>query len=1141
MYKKTIILIALFCFFFLRNSISQDISEQISRADSLYNKGIFIDAAVLYEKIAIDELSSSELTSSRISELLHLAGLSYYSAGNYAKAIENFEKVVSINDELNNETNVALTYNNIGMVYNTWQKTDKAIEYYKKSLDIIISVDNKSQTAIILNNLGIIYNSLGNHTEAIHYFFKALEIDKELNFPVDIANDYNNIGIAYKSSGQFDKAINYFQLGISKYQTLDSNNDLLKIMNNLSLTYSEAGKYDSALVWMNKYDEITDRSGVTAVNIQSLLSKGNIYLRLKQFDKAKDYYSQALELSLKQNDQSNAINAWKGSGNVHFALADYSKAIEYYSIALENEVKAQNFGDASKTNIRIGDIYMAANNINEALVSYKNAYDLAVKTGNSECIATSSNNIGKVYSSWGKYDKAVEFFHTALNDALKNNNQNDIAESYNNIGLIYKAWGRYDDAIDYYNKALDINLKHKQAEKIAIRYNNIGACYQKKGDLTTAFDYFNKAMNYAQQAENKNLIAVCYTNFGFYYKSMGDNLKALENFKQAMEIDLKIGKESNIASDYNNIGTIYISNNDFVNAQEYFFKALEIDDKLMLEADMAIDYNNLGASYIGLSQFDKAIECLLKAVNLKEKLRKTASPDSRREYFESQINTYNDLIYAYLSVKDIPNAFKTIELSKAKLLAERISKSDSTINIFSLAEIQRELDEKTAIIVYATINREDLTIMLITKNNVTVKKNNKKAFVDKVLKNFDVEIKSYIYDQLPENLKGNQLLLNKEIKSRKQELEAIIQFYRKLLFIPNPDKITKEKSMLLGKLLYEFLLSPVETYLAGNTSLIIEPDGILGFLPFETLINKDNHYLVEQTEVSYTPSLSILNLIKKRIYSADRKCLLAIGGAIYNSATYNNDMKISDLLLKYDSLNFTITKGTLAKYLNEEQIKYLQKKTTEAINNKSSLKNIYNEMGYGYWANLPGSLAEIRVLSRIIQDCDTITANDVNENYIKSLSLSGKLKNYKIIHFSTHGVGISEIPELSAIILNPENNNIEDGYLRMGEISELNLNADFVNLSACETGLGKIYSGEGVVGLSQAFIIAGANGISASLWQVNDKSTAQFMIDVFTLAKTENISYMQAINKAKRLFIEGKHSEKWRSPYYWAPFIYYGN
>ena len=106
------------------------------------------------------------------------------------------------------------------------------------------------------------------------------------------------------------------------------------------------------------------------------------------------------------------------------------------------------------------------------------------------------------------------------------------------------------------------------------------------------------------------------------------------------------------------------------------------------------------------------------------------------------------------------------------------------------------------------------------------------------------------------------------------------------------------------------------------------------------------------------------------------------------------------------------------------------------------------------------------------------------------------------------------------------------------EITDLNIEAQLVVLSACETGLGKIYGGEGVVGLTQSFLVAGAGGLCVSLWKVSDTATTEFMTGMYTLAEKENLSYRDAITAMKRLFIR---EDAYAHPFFWAPFVYYGN
>ncbi len=156
--------------------------------------------------------------------------------------------------------------------------------------------------------------------------------------------------------------------------------------------------------------------------------------------------------------------------------------------------------------------------------------------------------------------------------------------------------------------------------------------------------------------------------------------------------------------------------------------------------------------------------------------------------------------------------------------------------------------------------------------------------------------------------------------------------------------------------------------------------------------------------------------------------------------------------------------------------------------------------------------------------------------------VTGIVRLPQTLHFATHGMVVPEQPELSALVLSQVagDSSGQDGYLLMDEIAQLKLQADFVALSACETGLGKIYGGEGVVGLTQAFLIAGASGLSVSLWQVADESTARFMLEVYRLQRAGSHDWPAAITAVKRRFAKGDFGAAWKDPHYWAPFVYYG-
>ena len=151
------------------------------------------------------------------------------------------------------------------------------------------------------------------------------------------------------------------------------------------------------------------------------------------------------------------------------------------------------------------------------------------------------------------------------------------------------------------------------------------------------------------------------------------------------------------------------------------------------------------------------------------------------------------------------------------------------------------------------------------------------------------------------------------------------------------------------------------------------------------------------------------------------------------------------------------------------------------------------------------------------------------------------VSRYRYIHLATHGFVNSEKPELSGVQLCSLKGDSQDGILYSGDVYGLKLKCDLLILSACETGLGKIMKGEGIVGLSRAFIYAGSQNLLVSLWKVADNSTSQMMVAFYKLMldkENANLNYAELLQKAKLSLIADKNYAR---PYYWAPFILIGD
>ncbi|MBI4647044.1 MAG: CHAT domain-containing protein [Bacteroidia bacterium] len=380
-------------------------------------------------------------------------------------------------------------------------------------------------------------------------------------------------------------------------------------------------------------------------------------------------------------------------------------------------------------------------------------------------------------------------------------------------------------------------------------------------------------------------------------------------------------------------------------------------------------------------------------------------------------------------------------------------------------------------------------------------------------------------------------ITNSEFKIKMQYIPSnftnTIKQYRRAIINRNDNNNTyKEVGYYLYKMLFPQKLNK------QITNLIIIPDNILSLVPFETLLTghageKDFNelpYLVRKYNISYSYSATLFN---RTFPKTPTKTI---------EVTQLNDwLAIAPVFSDKNTSGLTLASRNLMTQLDK-------------FNKDTSLNRSYILTTGNYINPLPGTETEVKNIFSVFDSLNyksKVQLNDVaSEQYIKS----GDLNNYRIVHFATHGFVNNQKPELSGILLaqiqdtaelqyNIENyisKEQNDGILYSGEIYNMRLNADLVVLSACETGLGKIKKGEGIIGLTRALLYAGAKNIIVSLWQVADESTSQLMIEFyrnFLEQQMQNPTYSLALSKAKlKLIDEGKFSH----PFYWSPFILIG-
>jgi CHAT domain-containing protein/tetratricopeptide (TPR) repeat protein len=940
-------------------------------------------------------------------------------------------------------------------------------------------------------------------------------------------------GKALEKSGPLKDTIPSFMMALEIEKSSKSPRPqfLMLLYAKISTIYFILGNYSAAEEDAKSALLISQKLGDKEAIAGQNRSLGMIYRAWSKYNLALKYFGEALMMNVDLKNHAGVARDLTLVGSVYLAWGEYDEALKFLIQALPISRNLKLHSTTATTLSDIGRVHYAQGNHNKALGFFKEAMTIDKKLGRRSTWAASHTNIGLCYEALGEFEQALVQFKAALELDTKIGKQAAIARDLSHIGLIYFNWGQFDAALDNFKQAMAIATKLNLKAKIALNLNNIGSVLRERGHYDQALAHFKKALEIDRAIGRTGETANDYNNIGLAYLSLNQHEKALENFGAALEIDKKLGRQGNMSRDYNNLGMIADAIGQYKQARDFFQNALAIDKKLENRPAAAIKYNNIGMAAFHLKDYPAAIENFEAAVAIKEKLRITASGNARRDYLASQIHTYQWLMSAYLKDGDLVKTFKVIELSRAKLLAEQLSGTETNFKRPSMGKIQFELDDKTAVLVFASVAEPPLILILITDDSVMGFELDV-ADLEKKLKSIDLNWKT----SLKPLTRGIQISPNSFRPSKKTtpaafSLADAVHHYRNRLLSPTASsergiRVTaKNKSKQfwdeakLGRLLYDFLLLPFEKRLAGKNRLIVVPDGILGYLPFETLRDKKNRFLVESLDIRYIQSMAVLQFIRQRNYTKDRKPMLAFGGAKYPQ----------------------IAKQT-QPVQNARALSALTRQVDDAITQKRSLRKAYAALNLSGWTALPGTLDEVENIAKIVPAAEIVTGSQVAESRLKKMSAENLLKNYSVLHFATHGLVVPAIPELSALVLSqfPDGKTAEDGYLRMGEIARLKIEADFVNLSACQTGLGKIYGGEGVVGLPQAVLVAGANGLSVSLWQVADRSTALFMTALYERVQKEGIGYDTAMTLVKRDFLSGRFGEVFKAPYFWAPFVYYG-
>ncbi|NER93532.1 MAG: CHAT domain-containing protein [Symploca sp. SIO1B1] len=792
---------------------------------------------------------------------------------------------------------------------------------------------------------------------------------------------------------------------------------------------------------------------------------------------------------------------------------------------------------------------LALSKLEEALALYRTDKNYAKE-------AQSLLLIGNIHANLGQFQTALDSYNQAL--PLSRQSKAEEAAILNSLGQLYNYLAAPDTALDYQNQALPLLYQLNDKGGAATTFNNIGDIQAATGQWENALDSYNQALIISRPAGDLAAEATALTGIGSTYFASQQWETALNAYNQSLIISRYLKDKIKETTILNQMGKIHAASGQDSTARDYFNQALLLAQQLSYKAEEAnILYNQatLNRQQKNLTAAKAEIET---AINIIEELRtQIASQELRQSYFARNQDYYQFYIDLLMQLhQQNPSqgydaeALHASERSRARSLLELLTEANADIRqgvepqlLEQERTLQQQLDaiEKRRVELFSgNYTQEQATAIEQEREQLLSQYQEIQAKIRATSPRYAAltqpepltltEIQQQVLDDdtllLQYSLGSEHSYLwavsktsiNSYSLPPREEIEAAAKQFYELLKTPGFQledtrgsiRVENVKATKAISQLSQILLAPVAEQL-GNKRLLIVSDGALQYIPFSALplpeTSGENVVpLLANNEIVNLPSATTLGILRQEQTTRQTapKAIAILADPVFSS--------------------------------DDERVKSSKQQSDRSLP-QQLLDRSAREADIGVWQRLPGTRTEAEAIMALVPDSERIHGFDFAAN--REMITNPELSSYRIVHLATHGLLNSTNPELSGVVLSlfDEQGTPQNGFLRLHDVFNLNLPAELVVLSACQTGLGQEIKGEGLVGLTRGFMYAGSPRVLVSLWNVSDAATAEMMSRFYRNMLQEGLSATAALRTAQ---LEMQQETQWNAPYYWAAFTLQG-
>lgn len=965
-----------------------------------------------------------------------------------------------------------------------------------------------------------------------------------------------------------------------------------RILAGLGRCCKNLNDFPAAEGWFNQARRVNAAAGYEMWAAADLHELGLAAYTRGELAAAQDYHSQALAIRERLAPNSLDVAAsFNSLGNAAWSrgdLADLEAAHDYYNRALvirerlapdslEVAASFNNLGNVASTR---GGLTAAQAYFQKALAIYERLAPTSVAIG------AILNNLGEVARTRGDLTAAHVYLSLALETKERRApNSLTVAVTLNNLGTVDWARGDLVSAQDEYRRSLAINERlAPESLAVAASLNNLGEIASARSDHSAAQEYHRRALSIRERrAPDSLVVATSLANLGEVAREGGDHPMAWDYHGRALAIKERLAPDSLvIAESLNSLGAVALARGDDSAARDHHNRALAIRERLAPNSlAVAESLTAFGELLFREHLLADARSLFARAVSIIEAQRgQITSTDARALLLARYTKLYVSLLRTHVALNDIPAAFATFERARARSLVELLAerrldfRADAPVDLLAQQDVLDEKRSATYRIIAKTFSELTSASAALRTHDLNNDPKRMRALEASVatfeqrLEELRESLAMYGAEQqrletqirrssprlaalqYPEPLDvpgaraaldAGTLLLAYVVDEEKTYLFALTKTDLKLLTLPIGraslgrqvtvfrELVAKERLgdlILQGGRLYDTLVRPAQNWVSQAQRVLICPDGPLQVLPFAALVSQAGprqRYFIEDKPLHTISSVTVYaetrrSAMERHIRRAAGEArpgwtLLGFGDPLYTKAA--------------------ATPASEGKLVRRASVQHAERHqdTTELT--------YLRRRGLGL-IPLPRTRDEVEAIVGLFgKSARAKLGSEATETVVKR-----EAKNAGILHFASHG-WMDEVMGLSSGLalsqpeaLGREPTADDDGLLQAWEIFEhVRVNADLVVLSACQTALGQDLNGEGLIGLTRAFLYAGAQSVVVSLWDVSDVGAAEFMKAFYQELRkgaTKDVALQRAMTT---MYINPTR----RHPFYWAAFILVGD